>query len=107
MVNGWVDDEALEAMKMESRVFGEGLGSQTNPEIANRLYEENVVGATMSIIHVARHAPNYSTRFAAAKYIVDRVLGSSRKEGMNETVDPLEKFVQELAEGVKEGPTQD
>lgn len=96
MGTDWVDEKALEALKMESAVFGEGLGSQTNPEIAERLFDENVVGATMSIIHIARCAPNDNLRFKAAQYIVDRVLGASKKDPQNKDMDPLNRLIQEL-----------
>lgn len=96
MGNGWVDDEALEALKMESAVFGQGLGSQSNADISQRLMDENVVGATMSIIHIARHAEQPQLRFNAAKYVVDRVLGSVGKDAPSKDKDPLEALVEEL-----------
>jgi hypothetical protein len=82
-------------MKMESDVFGQGLGSQTNPEIAERLFEENVVGATLSLINIARNASSDSVRLNAAKYVVDRVLGPSRKDSPLE-VNPLDALIEEM-----------
>lgn len=91
MDEDFITEKDIEALKMESDVFGKGLGSQSNPEMAQRLLEENSVHAALSVIHLAKHAADVRVRFAAAKYVVDKALANQGDASGNAPIDAFLK----------------
>jgi hypothetical protein len=90
----WDPDEALKALEMEHRVHGD---TESNAVTSQRIMEENVVGATLSIVHLALYGESEQMRFNAGKYVFERVHGRVTEEGFNmgET-DPFNKFLKSL-----------
>jgi hypothetical protein len=87
----WDPDERIESLKLEANVMEYDPITQ-----ARKIFTENAAMAAASIVHLAAYAGNESTRFRAATYITDRVLGpvtsASNGEG-NE--DPFEALLGE------------
>ena len=96
MSDDFITEADLEALKMESQVFGKGMGSQSSPEMAQRLLDENSVQAALSICHLAKHAADPRLRFAAAKYVVDKALAANGAAG---GTAPIDAFLQKILNG--------
>jgi hypothetical protein len=71
----WVPDEAVERLTLERIKHG------VDPiKIAAELFKENLPLSVMSICHMAVHSPAEAIRFQAARYVVDRTMGSSKED---------------------------
>jgi hypothetical protein len=87
----WVPEEAIEALNMEKQY----RPAETNEEMAERIFEENLPVAAQAVCHLALNAGNSQVRFAAARYVIERKLGKVvdpsqiRKDG----TDPLLAFM--------------
>lgn len=62
----WMPDEALEALSLERSV----QPSLSGPQLAQRLIDENVAQAAISVIHLALHSSNENTRLRACQEIL-------------------------------------
>lgn len=70
----WDPDKALDALTAEKAL--EGLEPDVH-KMAERLLRENLPMAVMSICHLSTYEPNPMIRFNAAKYILERTMGST------------------------------
>jgi hypothetical protein len=82
--------------------------SESNEELAERIFDEHLPVAAQAICWLARHAGNAQVRMGAAKYVVERKMGkvtdpnSIRKPGK----DPLLDFVKSVSgDSAKVGAT--
>jgi len=71
----WVPDEALAKLQCE-RIVAPDL---TDEELARKILMTAAPMAAQSVAHLSVHAGNEATRLAAAKYILDGVVGGSFK----------------------------
>jgi len=94
----WVPDEALEMLAAEKMVH-----PNESPEVrAQRLFIESVDQAALSLINLAVHSNNEQTRFRAATYVVERVLGTVDKIGATGSAKaPWERVQEELLNNLK------
>ena len=67
----WVPEHAIEALTMEKEM----RPSETDEELAERIFQENLPVAAQAICHLAVNAGNAQVRFAAARYVVERRMG--------------------------------
>lgn len=67
----WVPSHALESLRMERTVNP----TETNEQLTQRIFKENLPTAAASIVHLAVHSSNEKIRLSAAQYVVERNLG--------------------------------
>ena len=89
MDHSHISDEDLAAAKMETTIFGD---KESNVQIAQKIIDQNVVSAAMSLVQLARHAPDTRIRLAAAKEVLK--LGMNTEGGG--PAGALEKFLKSL-----------
>lgn len=95
--DSWVPEEAIEALNMEKQV----QPSETNEEMAERIFEENLPVAAQAICHLARNSGSEKMRFDAAKYVVERNLGRVvDPSGLRKEDDPLMKMMKDVTRDV-------
>lgn len=88
----WVPDDALRALQMERDLSP----SETQGELANRIFRENAPAAAASIVHTALHGTNERIRLDAAKYTVERLLGRVGDGNPSAAANPLDAFINAL-----------
>jgi hypothetical protein len=91
----WVPEDALEALSMEKQL----RPAESNEELAERIFDENLPVAAQAICWLARNSGNAVVRERAARYVVERKMGkvtdpSQIKRGAG---DPLLDFVKNVS----------
>jgi hypothetical protein len=106
--SAWVSDEELTALQDEARTFGKGGPNgegETTKQMLRRLMEENSPAAALSLIKLSRNARSETTRYQAARYVIERVMGPVSAEGAGGTGGPekgtLEHTLQQIEDGIK------
>jgi hypothetical protein len=69
---------------------------ETTIERCKRLLRENVDGAALELIHIAKHGSTEKLRLDACKLIMDRVLGPVANVQADSNDNPLEQLFREL-----------
>lgn len=93
--DAWQDVDNL--ANMERTVFGSGIGAESGPETAKRLFNEHAADAALTIIHTAKHGSTDRVRLDAAKYITERALGPVKDSGAgSEHEDQMMKVLREI-----------
>lgn len=70
-------DEWVPARAIEELTLKRALQDVEDPaKLATELFKEALPIAVMSVTHLALHEPNPIVRFNAAKYVIDRNMGS-------------------------------
>ena len=89
----WLPDEALANLQTERAVYPE----KTNEELARDILMTAAPMAAQSVAHLAMYAGNENVRLAAARYIIDGVVGGGFKASGGQD-DVLLALVKRLAE---------
>lgn len=84
----WNPEEELSRLKLESAVLDIGDPVAT----AMDTLRDAAPAAARAIIHMAIHSRDEKQRFAAAKYVVDKVTEGARID------DPFEKLLKQMTE---------
>jgi len=90
----WNVEDALRSLEIEKSVHHD----EDAKDIADRIYDENVVASALAISHLAIHSPNEKIRMDAAKYVTERVMGRIGDEKATEGDNPLEKLLADILE---------
>lgn len=69
--SSWVSDDAVASLQMERTVNP----TETEADLALRLFREALPHAAQSIIHMSQHAVSEANRYKAAQYVIERNLG--------------------------------
>jgi hypothetical protein len=86
----WIADDAIEALAMEKDL----RPAESNEELAERIFDENLPVAAQAICYLARHSGNAQTRMRAAVYVVERKMGRVGDPNVvKKANDPLLEFV--------------
>jgi hypothetical protein len=100
------EEELQELMALDKQVYESGAGALTPKQRISKVFVDHGYEAALSIIALAKAASNDNTRFRAAQYVIDRVLGTvkaddTKLDGKGET-DPLEDMVKVFTEAQKD-----
>jgi hypothetical protein len=68
------------ASLLDKAVFETGEGALTTPQRAEKVFRDHSYDAAVSIVNLAKHAPNDNTKLRAAQYVVDRACGPVVKD---------------------------
>ncbi len=100
-----VTDEERERQRQDDEAFAAAVQaewnvSETDPsEAAQGLLRDALIPALQSIVNIAEHSPDHKLRFDAAKYIVDRGLGTlNHANPAAAPKAPLDKFLEQVYE---------
>jgi hypothetical protein len=85
--DGWVAEEAIEALIMERQMNP----AETAEQLAERIFEENLPVSAQAICHLALNAGNAQVRFAAAKYVTERRMGKVGEARKDDAADDVFK----------------
>jgi hypothetical protein len=90
----WDAEEALQNLTAE-RMLDDG----DDLAASERIFAENAVGASLSIVHIALYSSNERLRLDASRYIVDRNLGRIGDTDPLKAIgnDPLFKFMKAVS----------
>lgn len=94
LMSEWNVEDALRSLEIEKSVHSD----EDSKDIADRIYDENVVASALAISHLAIHSPNEKIRMDAAKYVTERVMGRIGDEKATGEDNPLEKLLADILE---------
>lgn len=92
------------ASLLDKRVYGDDL---TDTQRAERVFRDHAYEAAVSIVSLAKHAPNDNTKFRAAQYVIDRACGPVNKDSgapKPGEQDPLVDAMELLNKAILEDP---
>jgi len=100
LLEPWDPDEALKGLVLQSQVEGEDETTQ-----ANRILREAAPMAAQAVVHIAKYARSDSLRFQAAKYVIERNLGTVNNESSTSPkseTSPLEQLLGAVVKDVED-----
>lgn len=91
----FISEEEIKTLNEEAQIMGKSI-----PDQAEKLFEENVLRAVLTISKLCDLASSDTIKFNAAKYIIDRVLGQPGKQVQDTAMGDFLKDLNKLGENV-------
>lgn len=93
MDHEWNPEDVLSGMLDERTTIHP---DESYADTAKRMFEENVIGATASLVHLALNSQNEKIRLDASKYIIERNLGSVNNPVSSGKGDPWDALLENV-----------